>query len=60
VLGTAAAYGRFGTGDVASLLAHRVADQGSRSAGEDASLAQGTAGWRAMSSPSTTADGGEL
>ncbi len=60
VLGTAAAYGRFGTGDVASLLAHRVADQGSRSAGEDASLAQGTVGWQAMSSPSTTADGGEL
>ena len=48
-LGTAAAYGRFATGDVASLLAHRVADQPVRSAGEDASLAQGTAGWQAIS-----------
>lgn len=58
-LGTAAAYGRFATGDVASLLAHRVSNQGIRSAGEDASLAQGTAGWQAISiRPVTgTADG---
>ncbi|WP_346036096.1 DDE-type integrase/transposase/recombinase [Brevibacterium picturae] len=47
-LGTAAAYGRFATGDVASLLAHRVSDQPGRSAGENASLAQGTAGWQAI------------
>lgn len=62
-LGTAAAYGRFATGDVASLLADRVSDQPGRSAGEDASLAQGTvsttAGWPAISTDLVdgTADG---
>lgn len=60
VLGTAAAYGRFATGDVASLLDHCVSDQDSRSAGEDASLAQGTAGWQAMSNQSMTEGGGGL
>lgn len=59
-LGTAAAYGRFATGDVASLLTHRVTDQGGRSAGEETSLAQGTAGWQAMGTPSLRVDGGDL
>lgn len=59
-LGTAAAYGRFATGDVASLLTHRVAGQEGRSAGEEASLAQGTAGWQAIGKPSMSVDGGDL
>jgi hypothetical protein len=52
-LGIAAAYGRFATGDLASILtaagprgqAHRV--------DEKTSLAQGTAGWAAIGQPST-------
>lgn len=46
-LGAAAAYGRFATGDLPSLLAHRVTGEGHR-ANEQASLAQGTSAWEAM------------
>ncbi len=47
-LGEAAPYGRFATGDLASILGaanHRTA---SRKADEKTSLVQGTAGWAAI------------
>lgn len=46
-LGVAAAYGRFASGDLASLMANRVTGDGHR-ANEQTSLAQGTSGWEAM------------
>lgn len=58
-LGTAAAYGRFATGDVASLLVNRV-DAHARSADEESSLAQGTGGWQAMGNQRVSADGREV
>lgn len=50
-LGHAAVNGRFGTNDLASILAHHATTTpGPRhQAGEDHSLAQGTAGWAAIS-----------
>lgn len=50
-LGTAAAYGRFGTGDLASILATRVGESPARSASESRSLAQGTRGWASIGKP---------
>ena len=46
-LGKAAAAGRFADGDLAAILAHQAAAAGGEPsrAGEQASLAQGTAGW---------------
>jgi hypothetical protein len=46
-LGQAATAGRFGQGDLAAILAHHATGPGggAHQAGEDNSLAQGTAGW---------------
>ena len=48
-LGRAAATGRFGHGDLAAILTHQAGDGpdsgATGRAGEDNSLAQGTAGW---------------
>lgn len=52
-LGTAAAYGRFDTGDLASILGARTAAAPARAASETRSLAQGTSGWAAISRPRT-------
>lgn len=48
-LGTAAAHGRFDTGDLVSMLSVRRAAVTSRAASEQASLAQGTSGWAKVS-----------
>ena len=49
-LGQAAAAGRFAEGDLAAVLAHQAAAAGGpeRRAGEDHTLAQGTAGWAGL------------
>jgi hypothetical protein len=47
-LGQAATYGRFATGDLASLLSAGGARPPARTATETSSLAQGTAGWAAI------------
>lgn len=47
-LGTAAAYGRFGAGDLASILTTQVGTSPARSASESRSLAQGTRGWASI------------
>lgn len=47
-LGQAATYGRFATGDLASLLSAGGTRPPARSATETSSLAQGTAGWAAI------------
>lgn len=52
-LGTAATYGRFATGDLASILAATGAGGAMHRAEEQASLAQGTAGWAAIGHPIT-------
>jgi hypothetical protein len=44
-LGHAAVHGRFATGDLDSILAHKGLDTTRRGASEHTSLAQGTAGW---------------
>jgi hypothetical protein len=46
-LGQAAAAGRFADGDLSAILTHQAAAAGGEPsrAGEQASLAQGTAGW---------------
>lgn len=44
-LGTAATYGRFATGDLASILGAAASKATTHRADEKASLAQGTAGW---------------
>ena len=44
-LGHAATHGRFATGDLDSILAHKGLDTTRRGAREDTSLAQGTIGW---------------
>lgn len=44
-LGTAATYGRFATGDLASILAAAGSRTGTHRADETTSLAQGTSGW---------------
>lgn len=49
-LGHAAAYGRFATGDLDSILAAKGLDTTRRGASEDTSLAQGTAGWNLLGS----------
>jgi Mu transposase, C-terminal domain len=56
-LGEAAAAGRFGDGDLTAILTHQAraaAGQASR-ASEDATLAQGTAGWAGFATPEVTA-----
>ena len=53
-LGTAAAYGRFDTGDLSSLLATTATTVHTSWAGDGSSLAQGTSGWAAFGT--TTAD----
>ena len=50
-LGAAAAYGRFGTGDLASVLAARGTRTTSRGASASRSLAQGTSGWASIGTP---------
>lgn len=50
-LGTAAAYGRFGTGDLASILTTRAGAASARTASESRSLAQGTRGWASIGQP---------
>lgn len=47
-LGHAAAYGRFATGDLDSILAAKGLDPVRREASEDTSLAQGTTGWKLL------------
>lgn len=47
-LGTAAAYGRFGTGDLASILGAKASVATARVASESRSLAQGTRGWASI------------
>lgn len=50
-LGVAAAYGRFDTGDLTSILAARVTTTPARAASETRSLAQGTGGWASIGQP---------
>ncbi|GAB3126183.1 hypothetical protein GCM10027056_23260 [Glaciibacter psychrotolerans] len=50
-LGTAAAYGRFATGDLPSILGTNLARAQTHRADEATSLAQGTAGWAAIGQP---------
>ena len=50
-LGTAAAYGRFGTGDLASILGAKASVSAARAASESRSLAQGTRGWASIGKP---------
>ncbi|OMH22900.1 transposase, partial [Tersicoccus phoenicis] len=52
-LGEAATYGRFATGDLASILTTGSSKGTSHRADEKASLAQGTAGWAAIGQPVT-------
>jgi len=47
-LGAAATYGRFATGDLASILTAATSRAGARTADETKSLTQGTAGWAAI------------
>ena len=51
-LGEAATYGRFATGDLASILGAASSRTPARRADETTSLAQGTAGWAAIGRPS--------
>ena len=53
-LGHAAAYGRFATDDLDSILAHRNLDTTTRTANESTSLAQGTAGWQQLGTTPTS------
>jgi hypothetical protein len=50
-LGEAATYGRFATGDLASILGASSSRTLIRRADEASSLAQGTAGWAAIGRP---------
>jgi hypothetical protein len=52
-LGEAATYGRFATGDLASILGSNSSRTLTHRADEGQSLAQGTAGWAAISRPIT-------
>mgnify|MGYP001615865266 CR=1 FL=1 len=52
-LGTAAAYGRFGTGDLASILGAKAQATPGRAASESQSLAQGTRGWASIGQPAS-------
>lgn len=54
-LGHAAVHGRFAEGDLALILAANTPADNGRSAGEDRTLAQGTAGWAALGNADTTA-----
>ena len=54
-LGTAAAYGRFDTGDLASILGAKAQLTPARAASESRSLAQGTRGWASIGQPAPTA-----
>lgn len=51
-LGTAAAYGRFDTGDLVSILAKSTSPAPGRQAPESRSLAQGTSGWAGIGTTS--------
>ena len=68
-LGAAALHGRFGHGDLASLLANRVKDTPATSTDQVLSLAQGTSGWEQLgtsthaqpaSKSTSSGKGGEL
>ena len=50
-LGVAAAYGRFDTGDLASILGAKASSLAVRHASETRSLAQGTRGWASIGQP---------
>nr|WP_241249774.1 IS21 family transposase [Agrococcus sp. KRD186] len=50
-LGTAAAFGRFGAGDLASILGSKASATPARTASESRSLAQGTRGWASIGHP---------
>lgn len=52
-LGTAAAYGRFATGDLASILGAAGSKATTHRVDEATSLAQGTSGWAAIGQPVT-------
>ena len=52
-LGEAATYGRFATGDLASILGSNSSRTLTHRADEGQSLAQGTAGWAAIGRPTT-------
>ena len=58
-LGHAAVHGRFAEADLASIVAHHAGDPAAagpvHAAGEDRSLAQGTAGWAALGASPTAA-----
>ncbi len=54
-LGHAAVHGRFAEGDLASILAANTPVDDGRRAGENRSLAQGTAGWAALGTGTTPA-----
>lgn len=58
-LGTAAAYGRFDTGDLASLLTTTNTISTAAWAGDGASLAQGTRGWAAFGNTDTSTAAGK-
>lgn len=58
-LGHAAAYGRFATGDLDSILAAKDLDTTRHQASEDTSLAQGTAGWNLLGHNISDASDGE-
>lgn len=53
-LGEAATYGRFATGDLASILTATVSKAAAHRADEKTSLAQGTSGWAAIGQPPLT------
>ena len=53
-LGVAAAYGRFDTGDLASILTTKASSLATRHASETRSLAQGTRGWASIGQPAAT------
>lgn len=59
-LGHAAAYGRFATGDLDSILAAKDLDVTRRAASDSASLAQGTNGWDRLGRSTSRPDGDEV
>lgn len=59
-LGHAAAYGRFATGDLDSVLASKGRDTTRHHASEDTSLAQGTSAWNLLGGTSSDAIDGEV
>lgn len=55
-LGHAAVHGRFATGDLDSILAHKGLDTTRRGASENTSLAQGTKGWDLLGNNNISAE----